>query len=511
MKIPKPPKIELDLLNADQLKDLEEIVRDRPEELDVDSDLRKHLVEYFGVISKEETEKKKTQEERQHREDERRRLEAMPPEYVVHTVHGTFGKFGKNAPWIFDNSVFCMYLREHLGWRVRIEPFGWDGKNLFASRQSAATDLRNELSEKIEDYPCAKHIVIAHSHGGNVAMSAIASDSLAEDVLGVATLGTPFLTAEPRSPTDFMDPGTMLFAALAAGWTMLFIGVSQGVGWAWWPWAIATAAGVIAILGMGAWLVELMQRHARAISASIEHTALAPEQVVIIRTQGDEAAATLAGVRLAGRAADLMWYAVSRPIFEMLGKVLDSVDFGGTRSLQIKLRDQIHKRDWTVEGRESDLFDHAASDDKSYWKEASSTIFQMLPLIIMQLLTEAGPEAQSWTMAAIIIYGLPALLALSVVLLGVPFALISGLSLVACGWRAVFAGPYLHLTADPLPPGSWSLTQFRTEPREGRLAHSKAYQDFDVMEFLVKWIRRRVAQVAEKKIDEDRETRHGPK
>jgi hypothetical protein len=521
MKISKQPKSVLDSLDADTLRRFEEFIRERPEELDsIDDDKRKFIEEYFNVISKEDAEKHKeqiSQEARQKRADERRRLEAMPPEFVIHTVHGTFGKYGKRAKWIYATSAFCKYLHEQLGWRVRIEPFEWDGKNLFESRQAAAADLRKRLAEKTDVYSDAKHVVIAHSHGGNVAMSAIATDELAADVLGVATLGTPFLTAEPRRAVDFMDPGTMLFAALAAGWTMLFVGVSRGVGWAWWPWALATAVGVIAILALGALLVELMQRHAQAISESIDKTALSSEQVVIIRTQGDEAAATLAGVRLAGTASDLMWSALSKPIFKILGKVLDSMDFGRVRSIdgrrELLNRQLLDRLEGSGQGRENELFGHAASDGESdgnsYWKEASNTIYQFLPIIIIQLLIEAGPTAQSWTMAAIILYGLPALLALAAVLFGVPFALISGLSLVVCGWKAVFAGPYLHLTADPLPPGSWSLTQFRAGVSENGLAHSKAYRDPEVMEFLVTWIRQRVSQSAKLAADKGRKPEHG--
>ena len=112
----------------------------------------------------------------------------------------------------------------------------------------------------------------------------------------------------------------------------------------------------------------------------------------------------------------------------------------------------------------------------------------------MPLLTDAGPAAREWTMLAIGVYGLPAALALFVVAIGIPFAVVSALSLLPCGWAAGFAGPYLHLTADPSPPGSWTLTQFETEADERKLFHSKAYQDKKVMEFLVKWIEERVKQ-----------------
>jgi hypothetical protein len=88
------------------------------------------------------------------------------------------------------------------------------------------------------------------------------------------------------------------------------------------------------------------------------------------------------------------------------------------------------------------------------------------------------------------LYGLPALLALLVTMTSVVPAIVFSLGLVPCGWSVPFAGPYLDMTAEPAPPGTWSITQVEPDASRG-LAHSKSYNDPSVHEHLAKWIRRR--------------------
>jgi hypothetical protein len=52
---------------------------------------------------------------------------------------------------------------------------------------------------QVREYPNAHHFVVAHSHGGNVAMYALADESLASRVSGVVCLGTPFFACKPRN------------------------------------------------------------------------------------------------------------------------------------------------------------------------------------------------------------------------------------------------------------------------------------------------------------------------
>ena len=54
-----------------------------------------------------------------------------------------------------------------------IHRFKWSGANDIAARLCAADKLKSELSTLLNRYPEAKHFIVAHSHGANVAISAL--------------------------------------------------------------------------------------------------------------------------------------------------------------------------------------------------------------------------------------------------------------------------------------------------------------------------------------------------
>jgi hypothetical protein len=55
---------------------------------------------------------------------------------------------------------------------------------------------------------------------------------------------------------------------------------------------------------------------------------------------GDEASAAIAGVRLAGILADLLWTLISAPWYQRLNQLLSMLDYAQVRSCGKKLRDQ---------------------------------------------------------------------------------------------------------------------------------------------------------------------------
>lgn len=131
---------------------------------------------------------------------------------IVHLVHGTwptggffrhkFSRWFKPLPvWSENGSEFCAALATSLP-AVEFREFKWSGENAEKDRRVAALEfasrLRNELQQS-ED--C--HLIIAHSHGGNVALWALGelTDTERARIAGLATLGTPFLTFLPRTLT----------------------------------------------------------------------------------------------------------------------------------------------------------------------------------------------------------------------------------------------------------------------------------------------------------------------
>lgn len=60
----------------------------------------------------------------------------------------------------------------------------------------ATQSLAMELTDRVLNYPHARHFIIAHSHGGNIVCYALRDHpELAQNIAGVITLSTPFLHA----------------------------------------------------------------------------------------------------------------------------------------------------------------------------------------------------------------------------------------------------------------------------------------------------------------------------
>ena len=115
---------------------------------------------------------------------------------VVTLVHGTFAK---GAPWTKDGSALRLQIAAELGrleHEVIFDIFEWSGRNTHKARVKAGYQLADHIRELRKRFPQNAHFIVAHSHGGNVAL--LAHKHLPQDLhaLGIATLGTPFIHAE---------------------------------------------------------------------------------------------------------------------------------------------------------------------------------------------------------------------------------------------------------------------------------------------------------------------------
>jgi hypothetical protein len=114
---------------------------------------------------------------------------------VITFIHGTFAK---DAPWTQPDSPFTKKLVENLKEQVTFESFTWSGKNSHTARMKAAESLAARLKEQIEKSPHARKIIIAHSHGGNIALYALKILKEQASNFQLITLATPFLNTEKR-------------------------------------------------------------------------------------------------------------------------------------------------------------------------------------------------------------------------------------------------------------------------------------------------------------------------
>jgi alpha-beta hydrolase superfamily lysophospholipase len=73
----------------------------------------------------------------------------------------------------------------------------WGGWNRVGTRKRGAALLSQHLRESSLSEG-ERRFVIAHSHGGNVAMYAVRDKEAAARTAGIVTLATPFLVAQRR-------------------------------------------------------------------------------------------------------------------------------------------------------------------------------------------------------------------------------------------------------------------------------------------------------------------------
>jgi hypothetical protein len=113
--------------------------------------------------------------------------------HVITLVHGTFAK---NAAWCKTDSPLCQAISRALGHDVAFIPFVWSGRNSFRDRQLATDELVNHFTKLRASHPHCKHSAIAHSHGGNILVNAIARFPAGLD--SAICLATPFFVIQAR-------------------------------------------------------------------------------------------------------------------------------------------------------------------------------------------------------------------------------------------------------------------------------------------------------------------------
>lgn len=451
-----------------------------------------------------------------------------PTRYVVTMVHGTFAR---KAAWVDPESDFSRHLRAELG-TARIEPFRWSGANDVWARSKASRDLRAHLRELINEDPEARHCLIAHSHGGNVVLDALSDPQLADDVCGVVTLATPFLSAREAEPDIALGVGEAVMAALFTGFGVFALGAALGHGREWWWVALIATVGILAVLGLADLLRRRMQRHARNVCRAMPATALGPAKLCVIRTATDEAAGTLAGARVAGVLVGLMWGLVSNPVTRLLRRVLGAIDYGGVRRFEAELDER-----WAARSAAPEVFlpppveseaqgppagpsvgqvspalaaamaaarhpvlppstlpyavarDLSGPSRRDTTQSAVATVIGVLPALVFTMMDDDRPLIRWLGLITAVAYGVPAILALLLAVLSVPAGVLVAGGVTPCGWTLPLAGPFLDIAVEPTPPGTWSVTQLRSGLAGHGLSHTKAHDDPDVYAATAEFLR----------------------
>jgi hypothetical protein len=142
-------------------------------------------------------------------------MSVAPHQLFITVVHGTWpdGLFRtllgrkRRTYWFDDGSSFFTRLSAELGdVPHRIKSLPWCGENSVYERDNAAQHLADDLSAEHNEHPQATQLVVAHSHGGNIALRALYYLQKREGSLVygeesatplVVTLATPFVEIHP--------------------------------------------------------------------------------------------------------------------------------------------------------------------------------------------------------------------------------------------------------------------------------------------------------------------------
>jgi hypothetical protein len=138
-------------------------------------------------------------------------MSEVRPQLLITLVHGTWGRgfFPRRRRhngrpfWFEEGSPFLGRLSTELGGIPhKIRPLLWSGANSIFVRDKTAQVLAEHLATEHAEHPQSTQLVIAHSHGGNIALVALhhlqkldASQLDGADSANplVVTLATPFI------------------------------------------------------------------------------------------------------------------------------------------------------------------------------------------------------------------------------------------------------------------------------------------------------------------------------
>jgi hypothetical protein len=240
---------------------------------------------------------------------------------LITLVHGTWGRGffprrqrqNRRPLWFEDESPFLARLSTEFGGIPhKITPLLWSGANSIFVRDKTAHVLAEHLSAEHAEHPQATQLVIAHSHGGNIALRAFhhfkqrdASPSCADSQNPlVVTLATPFVEVHPADfgtrpyyvrlavvlaiiclhiwSTVLLTPHfhqTSLLSVVAV-WIWIFGGLVLLIWWGWW------------------WLTRRAIARRNRVQALNDATRLgdaaSTQQLLVIRAIDDEASLILA-------------------------------------------------------------------------------------------------------------------------------------------------------------------------------------------------------------------------
>ena len=269
---------------------------------------------------------------------------------VVTLVHGTFAR---DAAWVRESSKLVAALRQSDLGPLSVRTFKWSGRNSHHARLDAGRALARHIVAIGNEYPDASQHIIAHSHGGNIALYAMRDDRARAATRDIVLLATPLVVALPRdiAPSiklfSYLIPLTLLSPLFTLVWipstlavTLLNQKAARNAELAGMDWILlgvaACLCGLVGIAGSW-WVYRLWRRLRNFVALRVRDVLLARQGEILERLAlpdslatpilnvsvvRDEAAAWLKGVAWAAAAIHRRWNPRAVALLLLLGGVL---------------------------------------------------------------------------------------------------------------------------------------------------------------------------------------------
>lgn len=265
----------------------------------------------------------------------------MYPSGMITLVHGTWPRgflpkwlimrlpwLSKPKPlWFQRRSPFRENLEsslKHASLDCKIRPFCWSGANSVFARDKAAQKLARLLKDDLKPGN-APPIVIAHSHGGNVALRAMTYLGADASRVRIVTLAAPFLRVFVRDSLD--RPTKVLFVwiplwmaiTVIAGtilmliFALIFDVTNLSVDFMFWGLGSYAAGGVVGFFVAVRLLDETSDRPLKIRdAAAYNFRGAAAPRMLVIRGVDDEAALFLAVGAIGARLSYIILFSAIR-------------------------------------------------------------------------------------------------------------------------------------------------------------------------------------------------------
>jgi hypothetical protein len=375
--------------------------------------------------------------------------------YVVVPIHGTsLVPFQRpKAAWMDLRSRFRTTL-DLLG-DVTVRPFRWSGRNSVRARAHAADQLRQRLQSLVDEFPEARLAIVAHSHGGNVALHALRDEALAGKIWGVACLGTPFLNVQER--TLSRHPFSQLrFGALATVflsiWYWLLPMSKHAAGQAvvsspLWSDVLFLGVGlltwVLAVVPVGiAWSVS--KQLAEQVRVASQLPSRIPFRLLILCAEGDEASGLLGFTQAGAWLITTAWQHLGDCFgrFRERWRAMLEKERWGQWWLSLRYKDTVGL---TPLGAVSVIALMVPLGVAVEWAHWHSFIHPSLefPVVISPILLLWLPEALQALLGAV----------------SLPFVLAGSLCYLGFGRAVAVSALHLDVNVTVTPPGEWLVCQ----------------------------------------------------